>query len=291
MLKKFINGLVFGAGFGMAFVAVWIIAIYFIFPAFVKGRFESGVVNHSEKEITTVPKVEESKRFLGYPATYSGDFQDNNTGVLSRGPGQIIGSVSSNDGPVEGLRLRLALNGSVMSQWAITGASGKYKINVPYGKYAIDGFELDVSTANRVLANKINYPQNAHSSSTFEVSEKNEGRGLDLKFVDPILKKIDKSKFSTSEAVVLEWEPFPRATEYFVQIYEKTDPYTWSNNALFQWSDRPKLSEARINLKEYGVPLKPGHFYVLEIEASDERHRILSETVRTSSGYDFEVVE
>lgn len=289
MLKKLLNGLIFGTGFGLAFVIIWIIAIYFVLPKVFESKFESGIVGNTKKEISTAPSINTPTRFLGSPAIHSSGFT--NEGVLSKGPGEIIGNAVVNGELLVGLKLRLALNGTIMSQWATTDSNGQYIISVPYGKYIIDGFELDQSIANKVLPNKINHPQIPHSSRAFEVTANSKGRGLNFKFVDPIIKKFEKSKYSVAEDIILEWEQYPGASQYSIQIYEKSDPHSWSNNTLFKWSDQPKLTKASIKLNNYDVNLKPGYFYVVEIDARNKGMAILSETARTHTGYDFEVVE
>jgi hypothetical protein len=40
MLKKFIHGLIFGAGFGIAFVAIWIIGIWYLLPSIMETKFK-----------------------------------------------------------------------------------------------------------------------------------------------------------------------------------------------------------------------------------------------------------
>ena len=289
MLRKFLNGLVTGAGFGIAFFAVCVVGIYYVLPRIAVSQFASGSMNLDEREIGIVPAVSEPKRFLGSSGSYGGDFRHNKSGVLAGGPGKIVGSATANGTPAEGLKLRLALNGSVMSQWTATDASGSYVVSVPFGKYIIDGYELDTGTANERLPNLIDHPQRSHSSGPFDVTEQDEGRGLDFKFVGPVIKKLEKTKYRMDEPVVLEWEP--GATGYSVQIYEKADPYEWSNETVFPWSHRPKVSDASFDLTAQEVQLKPGHFYVLELYASDAQNRLLSETARMHSGYDFEVVD
>jgi len=53
-----------------------------------------------------------------------------------------------------GFAVALALNDGVMSEWATTDASGKYAIGVPYGKYRIDGYELDYTVVHALLGGK-----------------------------------------------------------------------------------------------------------------------------------------
>lgn len=287
MLKKLINGIVFGTGFGIAFVVVVVIYFQFFFSPMVERT-----INSSNEIIGTPPSIKEHKKYLGSPGIYSGDFLDKKGGVLSEGPGQIVGKTTVNNIPVSGLRLRLALNGSVMSQWATTDAEGKYIVSVPYGDYRIDGFELDPTSANLLLAGKIDYPQNAISSAAFEVTRDSIGRGLTLKFVDPVIKKILKNKFSASEDIVLHWDSYPGASQYKLQIYEKADPNDYmGNNTIFRWSNRPSVTSTSFDLKKHGLELKAGHFYVFAVDANDDKMNIISKTADMYTGYDFEVVE
>lgn len=286
MFNKFLQGLAIGAGFGIAFTIVAVTSFYFIVPAILKSNFSEPEV------IVSVPPLEPPKRFLGSSGIYTGGFTDNKKGVLPLGPGRIVGGATANDKPVAGLKVRLALNGSVMSQWGITDKNGKYEISVPYGKYRIDGYELDMNSANSALPNKIDHPQIAHSSSDFEVSEDSVGYGLNLKFTDPIIKDISKKRFSMSEDVVIRWQPYSGASQYSVQLYDKSDPHEYyDNKTLFGWSERPTVTDTFIKLKEYKVDLKPGHYYAVEIEARDDHRRVISRTARTHSDFDFEVIK
>ena len=147
--------------------------------------------------------------------------------------GKIIGITSVNGKPLEGLKLRLALNGKVYSQWATSDSRGKYTINVPFGKYKIDGFELDNSIANKVLPNKINHPHSSYSSGIFDVAEEKNGRGLTFKFTDPVIKNTNKKKYAANENIVFSWKPYHGATQYSVQILEKNDQYSWNSKPLF----------------------------------------------------------
>jgi hypothetical protein len=293
MLKKLVDGLIFGAGFGVAFVAVWIAAIYFILPGLLEKRFGAYEVEKlHENVIGEVPLIRDSNRFLGSLGIYSGNFLDNKEGVLSAGDGEIGGIALVNEKPLKGLKLRLALNGKVMSQWATTDENGKYIIHVPYGEYRIDGYELDKNSADLNLAGKINHPQNAYSSSKFYVSQGVKGRGLTFRFIDPIEKRLNKNRYSASEDITLHWMPYSGARWYAIQIYEKKDPQSFFRGRnIFDWSSKPKVSVPSINLKEYGVEVQAGHFYMLDIVAHDERMAILSRTHESHFGYDFEVIE
>lgn len=286
MIKKFLNGIIFGAGFAVSFIAIWFITMYFIAPKILSNKYEK--LENPTPNMTSAPPLTEKKRFLGSPGAYSTDFKVDRTKVLSSGPGEIKGEISLNGNPLSGLKLRFALNGTVMSQWAVTDSKGEYIINVPYGKYRIDGYELDSIVANGVLAGKIDHPQNPHSSPAQDVNSQRQGFGLNFRFMDPVIKKT-KEKYSASEEIVLEWEPYPKATEYSVQLFEKSDPNVWSNQALFPHSQTPSVSEPKINLTARNIKLTPDHFYVLQIYAKDKNGELLSESYRDYNGYDFEI--
>lgn len=291
MLRRLLNGMIFGAGFGIAFISIWFLAFYWFVPLFYNHSYSSSDIKNNDKEISSVPPVNSGKQFLGSTGYYSGNFLENKTGVLTSGPGTINGKVSVNNQPLEGLKIRLALNSSVLSQWAISDTKGDYKISVPYGKYIIDGYELDHEIVHSVLSGKIAHPGNPLRSNEFSVSENSYGSGLALAFVDPVIKTLAKTKYSSSEDILLEWLPYPGASKYSIQVYEKTNPAKWSNETLFKWLDKPVVSETAINLKTTGAHLKTNHYYVLMIYALDNEDNILSQTTDIHDGYDFEVVE
>lgn len=155
----------------------------------------------------------------------------------------------------------------------------------------INGYELDQSTADKYLTNKIDHPQSPHSSNRFTVSESSTGRGLTFRFVNPIVKNFNGDKFKLNEEIILSWQVYPAAATYSVQINEKSDPYGWSNTNLFEWSDKPELLDAHININDYDVALKPGKFYKVDISARDKNNNRISESPRNLMGYDFEIIE
>jgi hypothetical protein len=285
MIKKFLAGLAFGTGFGVAVILVAIVA----FQVFLTSRtedelFPAGAV------VETPPPIKAG--YLGSSSRYTGGSIHNRKATLTGGPGTIVGKAVVNDTPVSGLALRLALNGSVMSEWATTNPQGEYVINVPFGEYRIDGFDLDLGTANAVLDGKIDDPQGFRPTETFQVKSDASAPGLILKFVDPIEKRIEKRKFSVSEDIVLNWAPYPGASEYSVQVYEKSDPRAFAGNSpLLDWLHLPHVSSPAFSLTEHGIEPKVGHYYTLEVRAHNDVMRIISQTARDSLGYDFEVVK
>lgn len=281
MFRKFLSGIVFGAGFGIAFILV--VTIYF--------SFFFGRTALPDRVIDSPPKIAHKEGYLGSTGYYDGDFLNKKNDVLASGPGQIVGNVLINDSPLPGLKLRLALNGGAMSQWATSDDEGKYTIDVPLGQYKIDGFEIDFASANSVLAGKIEHPNLDFRSEIFSVDENEKGRGLTLVFVDPVIKNISKLKYSVDENVVVSWLSHPAASQYRLQIIEKQSPRSHNETRIFDWPDRPVTDGTSFDLKKHGIKLKAGHFYNIEIEALDNESTIVSQTSRKNAGYDFEIIE
>ena len=283
MLRKFLHGLLFGAGVAVAFIGIISGAWYL---------FSQSQTEDSSSRITAPPSLNNSAKYLGSSGIYSGGFMDGKRSVLIEGEGQIIGTANSNNIPIQGLKLRLALEGSAYTQWAVTNEKGEYIISVPYGEYRIAGFELDRKSANVALPNKILHPHQHHSSQKFSVSENDHGRGLYFEFVDPIELLSKGKKYRSTDDVTLQWKAHPHASSYSVQIFEKNTPEGFNGrDELFTWPERPQVSTTKFNLKKHGVELKPGKFYTVIIEAHNVAERVISKNHQAYDGYHFEVTE
>jgi len=248
----------------------------------------------SEKTAAVAPPVVELERFYGTHSRLAGEFpMSARQTVLAAGDGKIVGSVTSGGKPLPGLKLRLALNGGVMSQWATTGADGRYEVSLPYGKYRIDGYGLDSNVAHAVLAGKTDGPrQGLHRRDVTVVEADKPGQGLDFAFVDPVRKLGPSGDIKLAQAVIVSWQPYPGAAGYRLQLIEQTDPRDYeSQRPLFEWRERPIVSGTRANLAEQKIALRKGYYYTVEIEALDERHRTLSQSPRNFDEADFRVVE
>lgn len=306
MLKRFLNGLVFGAGFGIAFVAVIAVTLQFALhykfgtshpPDFDADPQDSNAVRQKSSVrdsglVSSAPSLQSEARFLDSAGRHSTDFIGSRADILAAGPGKITGKATVDGEAVANLRLRLALNGRVYSQWTTTDSNGRYELSVPTGTYRIDGYELDVASANAALPGKINHPQCTSSSGKFDVTENHPGRGLDFKFTNPVIKKIPKTMFSATEDIVLAWDAYPGADKYSVQIYEKSDPHELGfGKPLFPWRNPREVVRPIFNVKNYDIKLTPGHYYVLKVYAEDSNGRNISETANTYRGFDFEIVE
>jgi hypothetical protein len=257
-----------------------------------------GTVRFPPRNETTVaeaPVVVERERFYGTHASLAGKFSPTaRKTVLAAGPGKIVGSVASSGRPLQGLRLRLALNGSVMSQWASTGADGRYEVLLPYGKYRIDGYELDSSAAHSLLAGKTDGPRHQffHQRDVMSVAEGKPGQGIDFGYVDPVRKQGPSGDIKLGGPVIVTWEAYPGAAAYRLQLIEQREPRDYeSQRRVFEWRERPVVSVTRADLSEHKAELKKDHYYTVEIEALDERRQALSQSPRSFDKADFRVVE
>lgn len=294
MLRKLLQGLAFGSGFGLAFVAICTLWITWFLPRQLDSTvtdFDAGWGLPSDENIvTTPPPVLLRDAFLGSTAIHAGGFEPE--GVLAGGDGAIKGRVTVDGRAIEGVRLRLAVNGSVMSQWAMTNADGVYSVAVPFGEYRLDGYELDHTVADNVLAGKISHPTNPHKGPSFRVEPNRAGEGLTLDFIDPIVKKCPRGEVSLSDEIIATWEPVPGAATYTVQLYESEHPQGIGGlESIFDLSRKPVVSAPRINLKARGAALRAGYHYSVEILASDKRREVVSATAPAFLEMDFKVVE
>lgn len=330
MLNRFLNGLLFGAGFSIplaiSLVLVTIFAQQVLPPT--KVQFVDEIIGdeeisenvegstgipitasdeHSQTDESnppsstpaTAPQKENTftGSFLGRLKIFSGgtddDFSSKNSskGLISGGPGLIVGQVFANNFPASGLKIKLTLNGGISTQWMTTNSEGAYELNLPYGEYRVDGYEIDKETADQVLAGMIDHPQLAPLSGTiFDVRKGLNSRGPTFRFVSPIIKRVPKNVYRSGEQVQISWTAYPGAKLYTVQVYEKSKKQTGnSRRELFSRSARPSMTDTFINLNSHDVDLKPGYLYTVEIVARNEKISIVSKTPEPGSGYDFEI--
>ena len=249
---------------------------------------------YSGKTVSELPPAATVERYYGPHGSWIGEFSDSaRKTTLAAGPGKLTGSVTSGGKPLQGLRLQLALNGAAMSQWAVSGADGRYEVAVPYGKYRVDGYVLDSTITDRLLPGKIESPYRPPPMrEAVTVAEGQPGAGLDFAFIDPVRKTGPSGEVSLAKPVVVTWEPYPDASAYRLQIVEQKDPRDYdTHKRVFEWPKRPTVQGTSANLAELGVALKKGHSYVVEIEALDARQRPLSEAPRNSGRADFRVAD
>jgi len=286
--------LVIGSAIGGILVFIAAISGYVSYKFYGHDTLPEGSLPSWPREpretVSVPPEIKE--RFLGTQGRFFGGFsKERGNKVLASGPGTLAGFVTSGGIPIEGLRLRLGLNESVMSGWTTTDAAGKYAISVPYGKYRVDGYQLDYSIVDRLLGGKVDSPQNYNaygSNAIIEVAQGQPGKGPDFAYVDPVRKKGPKGKVSLSVPVVLEWEAYPGAEGYLVQLVEQKDERDFaSQKRLIDWSKLPTVSGTSLNLSERGIQLKKGYSYTVEIHALDARWRSISTSADFRGAADF----
>lgn len=286
MFKKFLNGVLFGAGFAVSFIVIIIIYFQFFFIDSINSRTPYTESDEASTEVISVSKPRLG--YLGSSAVFSGNFPSDKNKILLGGAGKIIGTIYAESEPVKGIKLRLGLNGEVMSQWATTDNTGKYEVNVPAGEYQINGFEIDFQTADKHLSGLIDAPRNSYSSDTFKVSDSKNGVGLSLSFVKPVIKLNLKSELNIDQEVVISWEAYPEAAHYIIQVYRKQGPTDYiTNDTLFQWSNRVKTTATSLKLNGLSDKLESGFYYVFEVHATDESGKHISSSVRQHSSFDF----
>lgn len=290
MMRKFLDGLVFGAGAALSFILVASVGLYIALPHVIESHERPVEADITEK-IDVVDSLPMPDRFLGSTGSHTSDFRFDASVNLADGPGRIVGRAYADGEPLEGLRFRLALNGSAYSAWVETDATGKYEIRLPYGEYIVDGYSLDHSIANSLLPGKISHPGFTILRSNIVVAENREGFGPEFRFVDPVIKKAGESAYSLQDKIVLEWEPYPGAAEYSIQIVERPGDAVNTFGYLFSWKDRPVVEDARVELDNLDVRLTAGSSYNLLVHARDGEGNILSTSDTLFSGYDFEITE
>jgi hypothetical protein len=213
--------------------------------------------------------------------------------VLGRGDSALAGQVLAKGEPVAGLQLRLALNGSVKSQWTVTDPSGEYQVQVPPGEYRVDGYDLNHQSANQHLAGLIDPPGSpGYSEDKFSLGPGEVGPGMDLRFIEPVVKLEPTGQVPIDGEVVARWEAYPGSESYSLQVLKSDRPeFLDLSQVVFERQDRPEVEGTEVNLREIGVPLEAGHFYYIEIVALDYDGRKLSRTPRHYWRSDFELIE
>jgi hypothetical protein len=267
----------------LIFIAVLGTIAYFKFSNFFSEPYE---------QISTPPKISVKDRFLGTPGVHISGFEYDTKRVLANGEAKFVGDITSDDNPVVGLKICLALNGSVYSQWGITDAKGQYEISVPSGSYKVDGYKLDHANANEILGGKTDYPYNPHSTEIIRLEAGQKTRALDLKYVNPVDNIAPKGEFSLSNPINITWDPYLNAKYYHVQLIEQKNPRDYKSHVrLFKWKKRPLVDEPLLNLRKHGINLKKDYFYSVEVEALDKDMRLLSKSSRSFNNVNFKVVD
>lgn len=295
MLKTLVKGFVFGTGFAVAWIVIMTIYAELVVPSLVEeSEFTiDDLVSKAEQQVLDSPPeiVDDTPKFRGTPGMYPTEYSWGRAPVLAEGPARIVGSVDADGKPVQGLRLRLILNDTTNSHWAVSGDDGQYVLNVPPGDYQVTGFELDRNTADQVLAGFVDGPNfDGPFGDVIAVTEASPGTGLRFSYVSPVVKSVYREAFSLDDEIVLTWEPYAEAVEYKIQI-EGRD----KNNSpreidtLFKWDQQPRTRESRFDLTPLASLLNSGYYYSYEVTALDADGNWLSKSDKRWGDYDFRV--
>ena len=282
----------FGAGFAVALVVILFVAFPIVFSAKFAGQPTTIDSSNDRAEVDAPPPITPGNEYLGSSTFTTGAFVYGDTAFLASGPGRIGGMAKADGKPVAGLRLRLALNGKVWSQWTTTGPDGRYEIAVPFGEYRVDGYELNINSANAVLPGKIGHPDNCRTPDTFTVADAAPGIGPELAFADPVMLDMPKHRFSVGDEVVIHWKPFAGAREYAVQVVDwGVSGPPGRGRHLFSSRNLPTVRAPVMKLEDFGFDPMAGHKHTVEVEAKSDAGHTLSKTFHRFRDFDFEVVQ
>jgi len=293
MLRKFINGLVFGAGFAISLIVVSMLwGILEVF--FSSGKnLAPDVAPLTHEQGADLPKISNSRnRYHGSVGHYKSGFNSRSTSVLKTGNSELFGSITGPEGnAIVGLTLRLGINDNVYSEWVTTDAAGIYRVSVPAGVYRIDGYSLQSRSADKALSGLTDpsLPFSLRGTGEFAVAEGASEHALSLQFIN-LIKKVPKPRLVTlDELPYLQWVPLANATMYRLSFF-KIDPDGSSHRIPFGTGDDIDLDRPSIDLNRYSTFFETGLSYQYHITARDQSGQIIGRTHGSLSQYDFRIL-
>ena len=281
MLKRFFEGLALGVG--------CLIVISFFTSLY---NIDSSITQHTKQapdkviEPTSPKPIKEP--YYGPEAIYRDRFDLNNAKQLSEGTAKYTGTVTTHDQPIVGLRLRLALNGYLKSQWAITDEKGHYHISIPAGEYYVNGHELDTEVANDLLSGFIALSKKQWFGSLFTVEKNKTFTGPTLYFAKPIVKQTGNKAFKLTDDITVSWHKYPNATNYNVQLFEVAANDKYTIIPLFKTNI--ETNETSLDIKKHTDKLKEGFNYHFQINAFNQNAEQISKTHLDHHKFDFTII-
>ena len=169
------------------------------------------------RTVSRAPDIAQSARYPRRTAQWTGDFAKQiATRFSTQGRGISSASITAGGAPAAGLRLRLMLNGSVMSQWGESEHEGKY----------VDRRSLR-TLPDRRLRDRPRHRRTSRcsrerstiritshvASGEFSVVGRAAGRARStLDFIDPVRKSVPLGEVSRKgKPIVVAWEPYAGA--------------------------------------------------------------------------------
>ena len=207
--------------------------------------------------------------------------------TVARGPGRIEGRVTLNNEPVEGLRLRLVLNAGALSPWVGSDRNGVYSFDLPFGSYSIDGYELDVRSADAALPGATDHPRQSVRMDAVDVGASGPAQGLHLRYTYPVRIQWPVGTVSVEQARRIVWDPYPGAQSYRVRV-SRRDPRARFDRTPTTWTVRD-IAGTAVDIPAGALALESGRYF-LQVTAFDAAGE---EIARAGSivGQEFRIVE
>jgi len=281
-MKIFFKGLLFGAGFAISFFVIQSIWFYWAIPAGMQ-QLDSGALVLDEAGDWVPADDREGEFFRAGPTaarlprtgsipsgSHEARFDAAVAEELEEGPGRLAGRVLARGEPVEGLRLRLALNGDQWSPWARTDRDGVYRIGLPPGDYRVDGYRLDDRQFKDELIGTIRSPAMAFSDEFVSVGVDAPGGGPELVFVEPVSKLPVPDVLSADEPMVLAWEVYAGADSYRLVFFESAsdDPGSLMMG-MQECGEGVRVDQPFVDLREVDLPFRSDRHYAYTVYAHD----------------------
>lgn len=272
--SKIINGII-GSLFTLAGigVVVSIILVQRYMP-------DVGDFDREPSEIVdTAPELPAAQGYLDTTGISYGEFDYASRKLLGDGEAKIVGRVTADGQPVEGLRLRLKVKPDIRTKWVTTDASGHYTLAIPPGKYEYMGFDLDRKSANRVLKGMIMLDEDRMWSVLFHARQGESSSAVDFRFAKAlqVTEPLAGDELKPDE-VAFKWKPVAGADHYTLMIYPRgKDGRHWGDPlTLGEHSHGLKLRQTSFSPASAGIELKPGEYYEWQLRAYDGQQHLLS---------------
>ena len=286
-MQSFFKGLLFGAGFTLAFVVITTAWSLWVMPKAMDRMFNQSFVVDDDGKMMPLDEAGDDQRLFRSPGmamhgqtspagSYQGRFDVDAATALEPGPGQIVGRATVRGEPAAGLRFRLALNGDRFSDWATVQGDGSYQVMVPYGEYRIDGYDLDPGQFYRALMGTVLSPATEFVDEVFSVTADVTGTGPELMFVEPVRQLPTSGTLSLDEKAILAWEPHPGAASYRLRFWEGESDEAGSMMGMQECGEELRVQAPFVDLREVDLVFREDRYYALTVYAHDDQDRPVS---------------
>ena len=233
--------------------------------------------------------LDRTRSFLGSSSMISGGMNPGRMpmDLVSRGPGRIEGQVNLQGEPLPGLPMRIALNGNLWSPWLTTDAYGRYRLDLPYGEYSIDAYQIDFIAADRLLTGALDHPQQSPRIESLTVDDSGPARGIDLNYVYPVELEWPAAEVPIEQAGRIAWTPYPGADHYRVSISRNDGQSLIDGVRTFWGADNIRTTVVDLPIDE--IRLAPGEYRIRLVAQDADGGDIAS--LAGFLGFPFRIVE